>query len=207
MSGLPFAGGPLNGPRGKIPYVEIITLGSPSEWVADTSLITKDFIARDLLQDLNIKLSGKEVGQDLALRALLEDKLFFYNIHERWINNYYTMRDYTLAKVPFPQRLLDQGTGRFSDEEIHSFRKEIWAGVNGILEDSRKKAKAGECFWVLGGDRPTDADTSMYGFAVSALISGAGPMSRGLVKSACPEVVEYATRIHQQYFPDYEIWD
>ncbi|KAJ4363087.1 hypothetical protein N0V83_010207 [Neocucurbitaria cava] len=223
LSKLPYensAGGPLNGPRGKIPYVEVVTPGSPSEWVADTLLITKDFINRGLLQDMNSKLSGRERGQDLAIRALLEDKLFFYNIHERWIKNYYTMRDYTMAKVPFPQRylfgylahravvkrLLDQGTGRFSDEEIHSFRKEIWAGMNGVLEESRRKSREGQCFWVLGGDEPTEADATMFGFAISALISDAGPVSRDLVKAECPAVVEYAKRIHQVYFPDYEVW-
>ncbi|KAF1843512.1 uncharacterized protein K460DRAFT_433157 [Cucurbitaria berberidis CBS 394.84] len=193
------SGGPLNVPRGKIPCVEISTPGSPSEWVAD-SLIAKDFIHRGLLQDMNARISGKETGQDLAIRALLEYKLFFYNAHERWTNNYYTV---------LPQRYLFgyfQGTGRFMDGEIHTFREEIWAGVHVILEDSRRKATQGECFWVSGGDEPCEADATVYGFAISALVSDSGPMGGDLVKSECPAVLEYATKIHQRYFPDHEVW-
>ncbi|KAH7379566.1 hypothetical protein BKA66DRAFT_466290 [Pyrenochaeta sp. MPI-SDFR-AT-0127] len=212
--------GPLQGPRGKIPYIEISTPDSPSEVVADSFLITKDFINRRFLLDVNTALSGKDAGHDLAIRAILEEKLYFYNMHERWINNYYTMRDYSMAKVPFPQRYLfgylayrvivrrlqDQGTGRFSDEEIHSFREEIWRGVIGIQENSYRKAKGDECFWVLGGSEHTEADATVYGFVISALVSDAGPKSRGLVKSEFPVVIKYATRIHKKYFPDYEIW-
>ena len=215
------ASGPLQGPRGKIPHVEISTPGKSPERIGDTSLIIKNFIGKGLLPDLDAGLSVKDAGFGLAVRAMLEDKLFFYNIRERWIDNYYTMRDYTLAKVPFPQRylfgylvhravtkkLLDQGTGRFSDDEIHEFRKEIWTAVNGILEESQRKRKDRGCFWVLGGDLPTEVDATVYGFAVSALVSPAGPVSRQLVKAEYAAVVEYATRIHEKYFPDYELWE
>jgi hypothetical protein len=34
----------------------------------------------------------------------------------------------------------------------------------------------------------------------------AAPESRDLVKTEMPAVVEYATRIHNCYFPDYHIW-
>jgi hypothetical protein len=174
-----------------------------------------------MLQDMNARLSAKEKAQDLSIRALLEDKLFFYNIRERWINNYYTMRDYSMAKAPFPQRAIlgylgyranvrklhDQGTGRFSENEIRAFRREIWESVNAILEEARKSVSPDECFWVLGGVNPTEADATVYGFIVSTLVANAGPESKQLVQTECPATVEYATRIHRRYFPDYEIWD
>lgn len=225
LSNLPYvcgSGGPLTGPKGKIPYIEIDGAQSPasSESLADTSLITKALLERGLLQDLNTQLSAKNAGYDLALRGLLEEKLFFYNVRERWIDNYYTMRDYSLSKTSMPlrymvgllahrsivKRLFEQGTGRFSDEEVHAFRKDIWAGMNGILEDSLRNAKEKNCFWVLGGNSPSEADATMYGFAISALISPAGPVNRNLVNNECPAVVEYATRIHQRFFPDYGMW-
>jgi hypothetical protein len=205
----------------KIPWVELSVPGHERQLLADSSLISKELIEKGLLTDLNANLSAKEKGQDLAIRAMLEDKLFFYNIRERWIDNYYIMRDYSMAKVPFPQRAIygylgyrgnirklhDQGTGRFSDDEIRAFRKEIWESVNAILEDSRRVAKEDECFWVLGGQRPTEADATVYGFAVSTLVADSGPESKQLVQKECPAVVEYATRIHRHYFPDYKIWN
>jgi hypothetical protein len=151
---------------------------------------------------------------------MLEDKLFFYIIRERWIDNNSIMCDYAMAKVPFPQRAIsgdliykanikklhDQGTGRFSEDEICSFRREIWTVVNAFLEESRNTVRSEECFWVLGGAKPTEADATVYGFIVSTLIADAGPESKRLVQSECPAAVDYATRIHRQYFPDYEMW-
>jgi hypothetical protein len=201
--------------------VELSVPGKDTEILADTSLISKALIENHMLQDLNARLSAKEKAQDLAVRALLEDKLFFYNIRERWINNYYTMRDYSMAKVPFPRRAIlgylgyranirklhDQGTGRFSEDEIRAFRRAIWESVNALLEECQRSGKPDESFWVLGGARPTEADATVYGFIVSTLVADAGPESKDLVQTECPAAVEYATRIHRRYFPDYEMWD
>jgi hypothetical protein len=186
--------------------------GQEPQILADTTLTTKALIGKGLLHSLNSHLS--------ALRAMLEDKLFFYNIKERWIDNFSKMRDYSMAKVPFPERTTmgdvalrgivqkvhDQGTGRFSDDEIRAFRKEIWLSVDAFLEDSRKTTNAEECFWVLGGEAPTEADATVYGFIVSTLVAESGPESKHLVQTECPAAVEYAMRIHRRFFPDYESW-
>jgi hypothetical protein len=231
LSNLPYqhgTGSPFSAPKGKIPYVELppTSPGAPSESLGDTTLITRELIARGMLLNLNIRarLGASEIAHDLAIRAMLEDKLFFYNARERWVDNFYTMRDYAMAGVPFPLRtffgymayrgnvrkLQDQGTGRFSDDEVRDFRRDIWEAVNGLLEDSRRKAgedkSSGNCFWVLGGSEPTEADATMFGFAVSALMADAAPESRQLVTSEMSAVMEYATRIHNRYFPDYHIW-
>ncbi|KAH4929110.1 thioredoxin-like fold-containing protein [Parastagonospora nodorum] len=215
------AGGPRNGPKGKIPWVEVSIPGQEPDTLADSSLITKDLVAKGLADDLNAHLTVQEKAQDLAIRAMLEDKLFFYNARERWVDNFYTMRDYSMAQLPFPQRYIfgymayrailrtlhGQGTGRLSAEEVHSFRKEIWESVNAILEESRRRAAPSECFWVLGGKKPTEADTTVFGFIISSLVATAGPVNKQLVKEECPAAVEYARRIHERYFPDYEMWD
>lgn len=204
----------------KIPWVEFTIPGQETETYADTSLITKALVEKNVLQDLNAYLSPKDKGQDLAIRAMLEDKLFFYVARERWIDNFYSMRDYSMAQLPFPMRVIvgnmayrgilrtlhGQGTGRFSDDEICAFRKEIWESVNAFLEESRRHATPNECFWVLGGAKPTEADATVYGFIVSALVSYASPKNKQLVQEECPAAVEYAKRIHERYFPDYEMW-
>jgi hypothetical protein len=194
--------------------------GQDTETLADSTLITKALIDKSLLHNLNSHLSAKEAGQDLAIRAMLEDKLFFYNVKERWIDNFCIMRDYSMAKVPFPERttmgdmahrgivqkVLDQGTGRFSDDEIRAFRKEIWTSVNAMLEDRPKTGDVEACFWVLGGEVPTEADATVYGFVVSTLVAESSPESKHLVQTECPAAFEYAARIHHRYFPDYELW-
>ncbi|KAL9101268.1 MAG: hypothetical protein Q9187_009264, partial [Circinaria calcarea] len=71
-------------PRGKIPYIAISQTEPGSQTpvsstiVADSSLISQKLAEDGLVTDLNAKLSPAEKAQDLALRALLEDKLYFY---------------------------------------------------------------------------------------------------------------------------------
>lgn len=74
-------GSPPKGPRGKIPYLAISKNGSSDpETVSDTALISQKLVADGLAEDLNGNLTAVEKAQDLALRALLEDKLYFYQV-------------------------------------------------------------------------------------------------------------------------------
>ncbi|KAI1398861.1 putative glutathione S-transferase [Hypoxylon fuscum] len=223
-------GSPKTAPKGKIPYIEYrkpsFSSSSPSPTVresalmGDSTLITKTLTECGVLSDLNSALGPAERSHDVALRALLEDKLYFYHTWERWIQNYYTMRDHVLWSIPYPVRVLvglmiyrstlatlhGQGTGRFTAKEIVTFRREIWEGLSALLTASRSNNKdAHEPFWALGGDHPTEADASLFGFIVSALICTAAPDSQRVVKTF-PVLVDYADRIHDRYFPDYEKW-
>jgi hypothetical protein len=73
--------------------------------------------------------------------------------------------------------LYGQGTARFSGPEIDTFREEIWKNINSLLVDARKRRAdtrdAKPCFWVLGGDRPSEADAVLFGFIIGAMISPA----------------------------------
>ena len=103
------------------------------------------------------------------------------------MDNYYTMRDHALSAIPYPIRVVvgllayrrmiatlhGQGTGRFTNDEIKESKSEIWATIDGMLRAS-KSASAGEGpFWVLGGEEPTEADATLFGFVISVLISTA----------------------------------
>ncbi len=80
------AGSPLKAPRGKIPYVEISRTDSggqaptTSTILPDSTLIVGKLEEDGLLDDLNAKLSPTEEAHDLAIRALLEEKLYFYQV-------------------------------------------------------------------------------------------------------------------------------
>lgn len=95
FAGVPYtaaAGSPMTAPRGKIPYVESRgqPLGAPwavreegGEAVAslgDSGVITRALVDQGVVPDLNARLSAAERAYDLALRALLEDKLYFYHV-------------------------------------------------------------------------------------------------------------------------------
>ena len=94
------------------------------------------------------------------------------------------MRTHVLQALPYPvqlvvgllayrenmKRLYGQGTGRFSAEEIASFRREVWESFDTLLAASRRKSKKTEIFWVLGGERPSEADAAVFGFVAAVLV-------------------------------------
>ena len=69
-----------------------------------------------------------------------------------------------------------QGTGRYTEEEIRVFRKEIWETVNdllGLRAGDRDRDGAGDrrrLFWNLGGDTPSEVDATVFGSVVSVLV-------------------------------------
>jgi hypothetical protein len=71
----------MQGPKGKIPYIDMSSSSSPTpRFLGDSTLIIQKLVEEGVLQDLNAQLSPKEKVMDLAVRALLEDKLYFYQV-------------------------------------------------------------------------------------------------------------------------------
>jgi len=109
------------------------------------------------------------------------------------------MRDHVLWSIPYPLRVIvgiiahrkhsamlhGQGTSRFTNEELSWFKQEIWGTIAGLLQASKKEAQSRERradgpFWALGGDQPTEADATLFGFIISVLISTALVYTSGL---------------------------
>lgn len=75
-------------PKGKIPYIGLSSDTSrgdskptePPTLLGDTDLITKHLMEIGDLPNLNEVLAPVELAQDLALRALLEDKIYFMQV-------------------------------------------------------------------------------------------------------------------------------
>ena len=76
------AGSPFSGPRGKIPYVAISKpdSGDPPTTLGDSTLIIRKLIDEGVTEDLNATLDPVARAHDLALRALLEEKLYWYQV-------------------------------------------------------------------------------------------------------------------------------
>lgn len=174
------AGSPRSAPRGKIPYIEM-----DGRQMGDTTLIIRDLTQRGVIAQQNtsnVSLTRLQRAQDLAIRALLEDKVYFYGGREKWCDNYGTMVEGVLGIVPWFLRwfvgilayrknvrtLAGQGTGLLSGEEIAYFRAEAWEAVDAMLTEARTVSR--EPFWVLGGDEPTEADATLYGFIIGSLV-------------------------------------
>lgn len=88
FSGLPYTveqGSVRLAPRGKIPYVEIggsdDSVGDRGpRTIGDSTLITKTLVHHGWVADLDANLPPTQKLNDLALKALLEDKLYFYQV-------------------------------------------------------------------------------------------------------------------------------
>ncbi|KAJ5084954.1 hypothetical protein NUU61_009533 [Penicillium alfredii] len=218
------AGSPRTAPRGKIPYATISPDNASPRTIADSTLIIDQLVKDGLLDDINAHLSPSQRMQDLAMRALFEDRLYFLQSFEKWQENYYTMRDHIFAASSYPLRvvvgwlayrkqmhiLYGQGTLRFSPEEISSMRWEIWKKLSSLLMSSKSQmldcTTSDHPFWVLGGSTPCEADATVYGFIVSTLVCSACPETQKVVKSF-PILIQYAQKIHDCFFPDYVGWE
>lgn len=89
FAGVPYSlgvGSPPAAPKGKIPYVEYREGGdlaaAPAQ-MGDSTLIIKALTERGALPDLNAALPLDQKAHDLALKSLLEDKLYFYQVRGR----------------------------------------------------------------------------------------------------------------------------
>ena len=62
-------------PRGKFPY---LGFEENDELISDTTLIFRQLVESGDQPDVNASLTPAQKAQDLAVRALLEEKLYFY---------------------------------------------------------------------------------------------------------------------------------
>lgn len=184
-------GSPKTAPRGKIPWVQL----SSGEKLSDTTSIARRLVADDVLTDLNANLTPLQRAHDVAVRALLEDKAYFYGVREKWCDNFETMRENSLALVPWPIRwvvgylargtvvrmLHGQGAGRLTGEEVEILRAEAWESLDALLVEAKRATRSGgdddkkdtAPFWLLGGEGPSEADATIFAFVASALVCDA----------------------------------
>jgi hypothetical protein len=102
------------------------------------------------------------------------------------------MRPHVLGALPYPAQVIigllayrkmkatlyGQGVMRYTDSEIASFRREIWESINTLLVSSKtSKRDDGKPFWVCGGEGPSEADATVFGFVVAVLVCDAYVMS------------------------------
>lgn len=74
-------GSPIKAPRGKIPYADISSSREEkSARLGDSQLIIKHLVETSVLEDLQAGLSPIDRARDAAIQAMMEDKLYFYQV-------------------------------------------------------------------------------------------------------------------------------
>jgi hypothetical protein len=86
------AGSLSTAPMGKIPYIEIRPKEGSLSLLGDSTLIIKRLVELDYLDDLTTSIPPSTRAHDLAIRALLEDKLYFYHVSPA----YHFLKEYLL---------------------------------------------------------------------------------------------------------------
>lgn len=68
-------------PKGKIPYIKLFeAIGVEPTAIGDSTIIIKHLIEQNILPDLNGAVEPATRAHDLAIRGLMEDKLYFYHV-------------------------------------------------------------------------------------------------------------------------------
>ncbi|KAK1455023.1 hypothetical protein CMEL01_03783 [Colletotrichum melonis] len=207
-------------PKYRVPYVK---LADSDELVGESQFIIKRLVQTGKLQDLNKELSPSDQAKDACIRAMLEDRAYFLILYERWRGQYEMMwhdgpfshfvwgakqistqaaRGYVNSQLWF------QGVGRYSDEEVKTFATDVVMSLNGFCETSLSKLsldsrESREPFWILGGQRPSEADFIVYGNLATVLGTTVNPVHAALIREK-PALVEYMGRIHERFFSEYK---
>jgi len=160
---------PSEGPKGKIPFVEI-----DGERIGDSTLILKRLKDEHGL-DLDQRLSPRERAQSHALQRMIEERLYHVLVYSRWIepDNWTKLRHIFFDAMPMPLRLLvpgkirkerekalhAHGMGRHKREEIYALGAADLAAVSTVLGDKP----------FLFGEHPTLADATAFAFLISII--------------------------------------
>lgn len=204
MSGLSFTQARADmrsAPRGKIP------------WITDNGQVISDsrMIRHHLETKHGIDFTGgynpRDQGTALAVERLCEDHLYFFNVHNRWLDPANFAKGPAkffdaapallrpLVKAMILRRVKAQsdaqGTGRLTaDERLHLVQKAVDA-VDAILGDNA----------YLLGPRICGADATLFGFLASMNCDLFVSPYRDYILTK-PNLVAYLSRMHAEFFPD-----
>lgn len=192
---------PNSAPKKKIPW--IIDQGQN---IGDSTLIIEHLIkTRDVKLDEGLLAS--ERGADQATVALLEERIYWQMVYDRWQGGgwpeisaaFFTSIPAILqppmkafAKRMVKKQLWQQGTGRHSADEVYAMASRDLNALAGIIGDGP---------YVHGGKIRT-VDCAVWGTLISLCqVDLDTPMTRAA--RSHDNLVAYADRITRDYFPDF----
>jgi glutathione S-transferase len=191
---------PFKAPKKKIPYVII-----DGQEMGDSTLVI-EHLAKTRGIDLDEGLSEKDKALDQAIWAMVDERTYWYGVYDRWlgagrpvISEAFFGATPSLLRPVFrafatravKKQLWEQGTGRHSADEILEMAKRDIAALAAIV---------GYGPYVHGGKIRT-IDTAVFLIIVNLThVTVNTPMTQGARAHA--NLVAYAQRIFDQYFPD-----
>ncbi|XP_052761428.1 failed axon connections homolog [Mya arenaria] len=194
-----FDGQPLQGPKGKVPWIEHngVTMG-------DSQFIIQ-YLEKEFKVNLNSHLSPKDRALAWAIQKWLEEFTYWLSVYTRWVvfvDDMFKMQSSFPAwlKIPLGRKVTSMsyavGIGRHSNEEVHAMMVNDLKQFSAILGDRK---------YVMG-DRICDVDCAAFGILSQV---------RWCTPSACPgaallqgdelkNVTDYMDRIKNDFWPDWE---
>jgi glutathione S-transferase len=203
MTGTPYqvkiTDDPRKAPKGKLPYIE-----DGEHKVADSTFIL-DYLKQAYGDKLDASLSPGEKATSLAFQRLFEEDLYWVGVHFRFLEDagwkiigpaFFGHLPTVVRAVLGPvvrkamrKRLLEQGLGRHSREEIVAIGERDLRAISDFLG---KKP-------FLMGDHPTSIDAVAYGFLANIIeapiLTPVQTIAKGL-----PNLVEYCARMKNLFY-------
>lgn len=192
---------PNSAPKKKIPWIV-----DQGQRIGDSTLIIEHLTkTRDV--KLDDGLTAQERGVDQAIVALLEERLYWHMVYDRWIGGGWpgisaaffsamptiiqpVMRAY--AKRMVRRQLWEQGTARHSADDVYAMASRDLGALSDIVGDES----------YVHGDQIRSIDCAVWATLISLTqVDLDTPMTRAA--RSHDNLVAYADRITREYFPDF----
>ncbi|MDF1719048.1 MAG: glutathione S-transferase family protein [Minwuia sp.] len=210
MSGLPFevetVNDPRKGPKGKLPAAGF----DGGEMLGDSELILQEMARRHGF-DPDARLDARQRAQSHAIARMLEERLYWAIVHGRWMHQptydriakdlFGSMPPVirSIIKVVARRRvranLAGHGLGLHDAATIAAFGAADIAACATLLGDQE---------WLMGPE-PTSVDATGVAFMANVLVPDIPNPLKDALKQH-PNLVAYAERGRQRWYPDYPAW-
>lgn len=189
-------------PKGKLPYID-----DAGTIVADSTFI-RWHLERKYGIDLDQGLSREQRATAWAVEKMIEDNLYWINVHWRWLDdaNFAQVENVLFKPLPALLRgiiskiargrvrkaLHAQGAGRHSDAERLAIARRGVEALSTLLGDKP----------YLMGDQPCGADAMFFASMASALCPYFKTPLQPTFASDFPNLVAYEKRMRERYFSE-----
>lgn len=222
---------PNKAPKGKLPYITLVTSkendpkSATTTTIADSTFIINLLISSGITPDPDAALSPTQKADSRAFQAWLEEFVYHTVVYSRWARPANYVEICKGLPIPWPFSLVipgyirrgilnsikAHGVGRHTDEEMDGLMKEFLDALEIKLEAAVVDVKLGDTgagdggkfAWFHGTEKPTLIDITVAGFLMNALGYDSNPEYTALIL-AHPRVREFAKVTTKMWFPEYE---
>lgn len=190
---------PRKAPKGKVPWVTI-----DGTEMGDSRRIIS-YLSKATDKDPDKNLSDAEKAQNLAFTSLIDDRMYFTLLYQRWARDDFwaVLEEGFFGKLPFILKLFVpkkirakqikklhmQGTASHNWEEILEMGDEDFKALSDILGDKT----------YFGGKKPTSLDASAYSILANSIECNID-CSLSKVAKKYKNLVDYVKRMTAEFY-------